>query len=82
MTAPQSDLSEADKERIARLRQKVYQVAPEFVPFVTGLHAQGLVPGWRAIAYVGPHRETPPGYTGPIYSGHEVSDILARNKRK
>lgn len=77
-----SDLSDAEQERIRRLRLKVYEVAPELVPFVVGLHNEGMVPGWRAVAYAGPHRETTPGYTGPIYTGREVTDVLNKSKRK
>ena len=54
-----STLGDADRERIAGNVAALREQCPEFVPFFKELHAEGLVEGWRAIDYVGPHRPPP-----------------------
>jgi hypothetical protein len=47
-------LSEAEQQRIASNRQKVRELAPELLPVIADLHAEGLIEGWRAVRYIGP----------------------------
>lgn len=66
-----ADIAPAEHERIAALRRQVYADVPEAVEFIGALHAAGLVPGWRAVRYVGPPRRIPGAYTGPFLTGDE-----------
>ena len=60
---PAADLTEAERERIAANVAEVRQSLPELVPLIRDLHAEGLIDGWRAIDYAGPHRQTERGLT-------------------
>lgn len=48
-TARPRDLSTAEMERIANNRAFVHEHLPELVPFIKGLHAEGLIDGWRTV---------------------------------
>lgn len=54
-------ISHEERARIAQAVTAVKESLPEMVPFLQGLHAEGMIEGWRAVAYVGPHRPEPPG---------------------
>lgn len=81
------ELSQAEQERIAGNVQRLRQLMPEAVPLVKALFSGGLIPGWRAIEYVGPHRQ-PPGigltlaeiHVGPFATLPEVSAPVGRRR--
>lgn len=54
-------ISHEERARIAQNVIAVKEMLPEMVPFLQGLHAEGMIEGWRDVAYVGPHRPDPPG---------------------
>lgn len=64
-------LDEAEQARVAASRDRVMALMPEFVPCIKALYGAGLIPGWRAVAYVGPHREGGRFVAGPFLRGDE-----------
>ena len=56
---PPAPIDDAERARIAGNVAGLREQCPELVPFFKDLHAEGLVDGWRAIDYVGPHRPPP-----------------------
>ena len=54
-------ISHEERARIAQNVVAVKEMLPELVPFLQELHAEGMIEGWRDVAYVGPHRPDPPG---------------------
>ena len=58
-TQPLPELSEAEFDRTAALKQLHQELMPEFSEFVQELYKEGLVPGWRALLSVERINEPP-----------------------
>lgn len=75
LAAPDVDCAAimAARARVAEMRASVLQTIPDAVPLIQALHAEGLIEGWRAVTYVGPPREMPNAYCGPLLRGDEMN---------
>ena len=74
-----TELTEAERARIAETRHRFYECMPELVPAVRELVECGLIDGWRNVAYVGPPREIR-GVTSDIYLDNSRADKEARER--
>lgn len=86
MSGPGGGAAPMSLEERARIAQNVAAVRtqiPEVVPFLQELHAEGMIEGWRAVAYVGPHRPDPPGAV-PVSAMAlgSAAEVLAQSTEK
>ena len=67
-------LSEAERQRTARLVAAASEQIPDAIAFARDLYALGLIDGLRAITYAGPVRPKTPG----ALSAHDLCLVTAK----
>lgn len=77
---PAVGLSDADRERIAANVAEVKRSMPELLPLLRELHAEGLIEGYRAIDYAGPHRE--PAERGLTLDRIVIGDVFPDRRER
>jgi hypothetical protein len=70
-STPAPPLTAQERTRVAEIRAAVLKIIPDAVALLQSLHREGMIDGWRAVTYVGPLRETPGAYCGPVLHGDE-----------